>query len=631
MSRVTSAEISGRPAAPGMGPSAARSAARGAAAGRPAMRHGLPDRVPVPSTLVTMVGSDIRRSFQIRTYGVPDEYARFRAAGRAARAGRLRAGRRRCRSRCRGLQHLRGAGERRQPALRQPRSPAAGQERAPGHADRRGRLPGAEGPGRHHRARSLGGCRVRHAQHRLAAGAAGSGRESWNRRRWRSSSRWKRFPSVLPASRDSAYCGWVAISVGCNNTCTFCIVPSLRGREEDRLPGDAPAEVRALVADGVVEVTLLGQNVNSYGAGFGDRLAFGKLLRACGEIDGLERVRFMSPHPRDFTGDVIDAMAQTPNVMPQLHMPLQSGSDTVLAGHAAGLPPGQVPGDSGKSAGRHAGRGDYDGHHRGVSGGDGTGFRLHARYGPAGSLRRCITFQYSIRPGTPAAAMDGQAPPEVVRERYERLTALVAEITLAENLQLLGSEVEILVAEGEGRKDQATHRMSGWARTTCWCISRQGDRAAARGHGHHGRDPQRAELPDRGRAARSRCGRPAAATRGNRGGPPRLAPARMAVQVPMAGRRGAARHAGPAPAWPGGAGRSRRLPAPAAADPGGRLAPPGGPAAQRLAQSPGTVRNPRRPGRPAAVSHSRTTTQSCGGSGLPAARRSRAWPGRSRT
>ena len=274
----------------------------------------------------------------------------------------------------------------------------------------------------------------------------------------------ERFPSVLPASRDSAYCGWVAISVGCNNTCTFCIVPSLRGREEDRRPGDVLAEIRALVADGVVEVTLLGQNVNSYGAAFGDRLAFGKLLRACGEIGGLERVRFTSPHPRDFTDDVIGAMAQTPNVMPQLHMPLQSGSDTVLRAMRrayrrdkylaivdkvrAALPDAAIttdiivgfPGETER---------DFA---------DTLDIVRQARFAGA------FTFQYSIRPGTPAAAMDGQVPAEVVRERYERLTALVAEITLAENLKLLGSEVEILVAEGEGRKDQATHRMSGRSR-----------------------------------------------------------------------------------------------------------------------------------------------------------------------
>ncbi len=138
------------------------------------------------------------------------------------------------------------------------------------------------------------------------------------------------FPSLLPARRQSAYSAWVSISVGCNNSCTFCIVPSLRGKEKDRRPGDILDEVRALADDGVIEVTLLGQNVNSYGAEFGDRLAFGKLLRACGEIDGLERVRFTSPHPRDFTDDVIEAMRDTPTVMPSLHMPLQSGSDTVL-------------------------------------------------------------------------------------------------------------------------------------------------------------------------------------------------------------------------------------------------------------------------------------------------------------
>src|SRR6185369_11778263 len=138
------------------------------------------------------------------------------------------------------------------------------------------------------------------------------------------------FPSTLPTRRESPYAAFVSISVGCNNTCTFCIVPALRGKERDRRPGEILAEVEALVAEGVLEVTLLGQNVNSYGAEFGDRLAFGKLLRACGAVEGLERVRFTSPHPAAFTDDVIEAMAETTNVCPQLHMPLQSGSDRVL-------------------------------------------------------------------------------------------------------------------------------------------------------------------------------------------------------------------------------------------------------------------------------------------------------------
>src|SRR3954453_7110029 len=115
----------------------------------------------------------------------------------------------------------------------------------------------------------------------------------------------ERFPSTLPTRREDADAAWVAVSVGGNNPFTFCIVPSLRGKERDRRPADVLSEIRALVDEGVSEVTLLGQNVNSYGVEFGDRLAFGKLLRACGEIDGLERVRFTSPHPADFTDDVI--------------------------------------------------------------------------------------------------------------------------------------------------------------------------------------------------------------------------------------------------------------------------------------------------------------------------------------
>ena len=122
----------------------------------------------------------------------------------------------------------------------------------------------------------------------------------------------------------------MSVSVGCNNTCTFCIVPALRGKEKDRRPGEILSEVEALVQEGVSEITLLGQNVNAYGVEFGDRQAFSKLLRACGDVEGLERVRFTSPHPAEFTDDVIEAMAETHNVMPSLHMPLQSGSDRVL-------------------------------------------------------------------------------------------------------------------------------------------------------------------------------------------------------------------------------------------------------------------------------------------------------------
>jgi tRNA-2-methylthio-N6-dimethylallyladenosine synthase len=274
----------------------------------------------------------------------------------------------------------------------------------------------------------------------------------------------ERFPSVLPVSRESAYSAWVAISVGCNNTCTFCIVPSLRGKEEDRRPGDVLAEIRALADDGVLEITLLGQNVNSYGVGFGDRLAFGKLLRACGEVDGLERVRFTSPHPRDFTDDVIEAMAETANVAPQLHMPLQSGSNSVLRAMRrayrrdkyvaildrvrTAMPDAAITTDI----------------IVGFPGETEQDFQDTLDLVRAARFAGAFTFQYSIRPGTPAASMPGQVPPGVVAERYERLAALVGDVSWAENKKLVGTEVEVLVAVGEGRKDSATHRMSGRAR-----------------------------------------------------------------------------------------------------------------------------------------------------------------------
>jgi tRNA-2-methylthio-N6-dimethylallyladenosine synthase len=273
----------------------------------------------------------------------------------------------------------------------------------------------------------------------------------------------EQFPSVLPTRRESPYSAWVAISVGCNNTCTFCIVPSLRGREEDRRPGDVLAEIKALVADGVVEVTLLGQNVNSYGVGFGDRLAFGKLLRACGEIDGLYRVRFTSPHPKDFTDDVIAAMAQTPTVMPQLHMPLQSGSSAVLRAMRrayrkdsyltiidkvrAAIPDAAITTDI----------------IVGFPGETEEDFAETLDVVEQARFAGAFTFRYSIRPGTPAASMPDQVPASVVAERYDRLVALVDEIALAENRVRVGQQVEVLVADGEGRKDEVTHRMSGRA------------------------------------------------------------------------------------------------------------------------------------------------------------------------
>jgi tRNA-2-methylthio-N6-dimethylallyladenosine synthase len=272
------------------------------------------------------------------------------------------------------------------------------------------------------------------------------------------------FPSTLPTRRDSAYSGWVSISVGCNNTCTFCIVPALRGKERDRRPGEILAEVEALVAQGVVEVTLLGQNVNTYGVEFGDRLAFGKLLRACGEVEGLERVRFTSPHPAAFTEDVITAMAETPNVMPSLHMPLQSGSDKVLKDMRRSYRSArflriidqvreQIP-DAAVTTDIIVG----------FPGETEQDFQDTLDVVRASRFSSAFTFQYSIRPGTPAAEMDHQVPKAVVQERFERLVALQEEVSWAENRTQEGRELEVLVAPGEGRKDAETQRLSGRAR-----------------------------------------------------------------------------------------------------------------------------------------------------------------------
>jgi tRNA-2-methylthio-N6-dimethylallyladenosine synthase len=271
------------------------------------------------------------------------------------------------------------------------------------------------------------------------------------------------FPSTLPTRRESAYAAWVSISVGCNNTCTFCIVPSLRGTEKDRRPGDVLAEVEALVAEGVLEVTLLGQNVNSYGAEFGDREAFSKLLRACGEVDGLERVRFTSPHPRDFTDDVIAAMAETPNVMPQLHMPLQSGSDRVLRAMRRSYRAERYLGILDRVRAAMPEAAITTDVIVGFPGETEADFADTLRVVEQARFAGAFTFQYSKRPGTPAAEMADQVPAEVVAERYTRLAALQDEIALRENRAQVGRVVEVLVSEGDGRKDGATHRLSGRA------------------------------------------------------------------------------------------------------------------------------------------------------------------------
>jgi tRNA-2-methylthio-N6-dimethylallyladenosine synthase len=269
------------------------------------------------------------------------------------------------------------------------------------------------------------------------------------------------FPSTLPARRFSAFTSWVSISVGCNNTCTFCIVPTLRGVEKDRQPADILTEMRALVDQGVIEITLLGQNVNAYGVEFGDRGAFANLLRETGKIDGLERVRFMSPHPRDFTDDVIEAMAQTTNVMPHLHMPLQSGSDSILQSMRrsyrtdkylgilervrAAMPEAMITTDI----------------IVGFPGETEEDFQATLDLTTQAQFAAAYTYKYSIRPGTPAGEMPNQVDHNIVGERYTRLHEHQQKISLAVNQSAIGSVHRALVSEVEGRRDEAQARMTG--------------------------------------------------------------------------------------------------------------------------------------------------------------------------
>jgi tRNA-2-methylthio-N6-dimethylallyladenosine synthase len=268
------------------------------------------------------------------------------------------------------------------------------------------------------------------------------------------------FPSALPAARGDAFRAWVSIAVGCDNGCTFCIVPFVRGPQRSRAIGDVLAEVQRLARDGVVEVTLLGQNVNTYGRdvtvpGAPRRPLFAELLRRVDEVEGLRRIRFTSPHPHDFTPDVIDAMAQGEHVCEHIHFPLQSGSDGVLRvmqrsyrreRYLAWLERirDAIPGIA-------------------VSTDIIVGFPGETEEDFAQTLDvverarfdSAYTFQYSPRLGTRAASMPDQVPKEVVQERFDRLVAVQERISLERSREHVGEEVEVLV-EGAGRRGSST-------------------------------------------------------------------------------------------------------------------------------------------------------------------------------
>jgi tRNA-2-methylthio-N6-dimethylallyladenosine synthase len=263
------------------------------------------------------------------------------------------------------------------------------------------------------------------------------------------------FPSALPSRRADPFHAWVAVSVGCDNACTFCIVPSVRGSQVSRRMGEILDEVRALVDDGVVEVTLLGQNVNTYGRDLDGRPLFAELLRALDDVAGLRRVRFTSPHPHDFTPDVIDAMASSSVVCEHIHFPMQSGSDAVLKRMRRSYRIERYLGwlEQIREAIPSIA----------VSTDIIVGFPGETEEDFAGTLRAveragfdsAYTFEYSTRPGTEAATMDGQVPAGVVRERFGRLVELQERISLERNRDVVGERLEVLVESASSRKDPA--------------------------------------------------------------------------------------------------------------------------------------------------------------------------------
>ena len=270
------------------------------------------------------------------------------------------------------------------------------------------------------------------------------------------------FPSALPARRNNRFHAWVAIQYGCNNACTFCIVPAVRGHEDSRRIGDILGEVRDLCAGGVIEVTLLGQNVNSYGRDIYSTPKFADLLLALDGIEGLKRVRYTSPHPKDFREPVARAMAESSVVCEHLHLPLQSGSSRVLklmkrsysrekyldkVAMARQIIPGLalttdiIVGFPGETAE------DFE---------QTLSLVEEVRFDSA------FTFKYSPRPGTAAATMPDQVPADVVSARFDRLAAAQQKISLERNQAHVGQVLEVLV-EGRSKKDPG--KMTGRTRT----------------------------------------------------------------------------------------------------------------------------------------------------------------------
>ncbi|MDQ3757174.1 MAG: tRNA (N6-isopentenyl adenosine(37)-C2)-methylthiotransferase MiaB [Actinomycetota bacterium] len=264
------------------------------------------------------------------------------------------------------------------------------------------------------------------------------------------------FPSALPAQRDLPYAAWVTIQIGCDNSCAFCVVPSVRGREISRPLEEVVGEVRALAAAGTVEVTLLGQNVNSYGRDLTKRRPlFADLLRQVAAVEGIRRVRYTSPHPKDLRPETIDAMASAPEVCEHLHLPLQSGSDRVLAVMHRGYSAERY---LARLAAARAAVPDLAVTTDVIVGFPGEtddDFERTLAVVAEAQYDSAYTFLFSPRPGTEAAErVEDFVPAEVAAERYARLRVVVERSALQKHAARVGRVEEVLV-EGPSKRDPA--------------------------------------------------------------------------------------------------------------------------------------------------------------------------------
>jgi tRNA-2-methylthio-N6-dimethylallyladenosine synthase len=262
------------------------------------------------------------------------------------------------------------------------------------------------------------------------------------------------FPSALPVRRDVAYAAWVTIQIGCDNRCAFCIVPSVRGREISRAPEEIVAEVERLADDGVVEITLLGQNVNSYGRDLTKRRPlFAELLRSLGQVEGIRRVRFTSPHPKDLRPDTIDAMGSVDAICAHLHLPLQSGSDRTLAAMHRGYTAARY---LERLAAARAAVPDLAVTTDlivGFPGETDDDFARTLEVVAAAEYDSAYTFIFSPRTGTEAATkVDEFVPADLIAERFERLRVVVERSALAKHEARVGRVEDVLV-EGPSKRD----------------------------------------------------------------------------------------------------------------------------------------------------------------------------------